>query len=242
MPTEIEHTYAVPLEIARSHLQILLENAVDLTGKSVLDFGCGTGSHSRVMAESGARQVTGVDILDTNIRLARQTHEDLSNLHFATLDEAWSSLSSLTQPVDFILLRCVVPYFPDPVTHLTRLLRYLKPGGQIYLTLLDDSIKSRMINAIKSALAHTPSRLRPVVRDFLTLLFYLSPIADRDARDRFDILRAKMNTMFFPVHHLIPVDQGLDLMNQLGLKVVRKLHHVTHPMKSDYGLLCQKDV
>lgn len=52
------------------HLQILLEAAGPLSGKRVLDFGCGPGQTSRIYAEQGAARVEGFDISGENIRIA----------------------------------------------------------------------------------------------------------------------------------------------------------------------------
>ncbi len=44
----------------------------DLTGKSILDLGCGEGIYTRKLKQRGARRVVGVDISEEMIELARQ--------------------------------------------------------------------------------------------------------------------------------------------------------------------------
>jgi 2-polyprenyl-3-methyl-5-hydroxy-6-metoxy-1,4-benzoquinol methylase len=62
-------------EGARGHalypLELAYESLGDLTGKRVLDVGCGLGAHSLLFARWGA-QVTGVDISGGSIAVARQ--------------------------------------------------------------------------------------------------------------------------------------------------------------------------
>lgn len=44
----------------------------DLTGKRVLDIGCGTGYYARLFARLGARTVVGVDVVPEMVELARE--------------------------------------------------------------------------------------------------------------------------------------------------------------------------
>jgi 2-polyprenyl-3-methyl-5-hydroxy-6-metoxy-1,4-benzoquinol methylase len=54
------------------HMQILLRAAGPLTGKRVLDFGCGPGHTSRLYAQRGAARVEGFDISGVNICIAEK--------------------------------------------------------------------------------------------------------------------------------------------------------------------------
>ena len=51
----------------------------DLTGKRVLDLGCGFGHVARYARKMGAAEVLGVDISDRMIEAARQATEDSGN-------------------------------------------------------------------------------------------------------------------------------------------------------------------
>ena len=53
----------------------------DFKGKTVLDFGCGHGSLSIDIANSGARKVVGIDLEDENINFAKENiNENFQNL------------------------------------------------------------------------------------------------------------------------------------------------------------------
>jgi 2-polyprenyl-3-methyl-5-hydroxy-6-metoxy-1,4-benzoquinol methylase len=51
-------------------LEVAYESLGDLTGKRVLDVGCGLGEHSLLLAWRGA-QLTGVDVSGASIAVAR---------------------------------------------------------------------------------------------------------------------------------------------------------------------------
>lgn len=57
------------------HLEMLLGAAGPLTGKTVLDFGCGLGQTSRIYAAHGASRVEGFDISGESIRIAQKNAE-----------------------------------------------------------------------------------------------------------------------------------------------------------------------
>ncbi|MEN2666472.1 class I SAM-dependent methyltransferase [Listeria aquatica] len=69
----------------------LKEMLPDFTGKRVLDLGCGYGWHSVYAAEQGATSVTGVDISEkmlqvaraqTNLEAVEYLHEDIEKVRF----------------------------------------------------------------------------------------------------------------------------------------------------------------
>jgi len=60
-----------PEWMGEEHMRLLLQAAGPLTGKRVLDFGCGMGETSRRYAGEGAIRVEGFDISGGNIEIAR---------------------------------------------------------------------------------------------------------------------------------------------------------------------------
>ena len=52
--------------------QIAMQEAGDVTGKSLLDIGCGSGIYSIEFAKRGARHVTGLDFSEPMLELARE--------------------------------------------------------------------------------------------------------------------------------------------------------------------------
>jgi 2-polyprenyl-3-methyl-5-hydroxy-6-metoxy-1,4-benzoquinol methylase len=62
----------------------------DLTGKRVLDLGCGFGRVARYARQMGAAEVLGVDISDRMIEAARQATEDQAVTYSVNPDKEFS--------------------------------------------------------------------------------------------------------------------------------------------------------
>lgn len=108
------------------------------SGLRVLDIGCGAGDVSflarSLVGPDGA--VIGVDRSPDAIAVARQRAQNahLSNVEFIATD-----LDKLTlgQPVDALIGRLVLMYFPKPAVVLRYLLTFVKPGGIVAFQELD---------------------------------------------------------------------------------------------------------
>ncbi|MEO6036776.1 MAG: class I SAM-dependent methyltransferase, partial [Saprospiraceae bacterium] len=113
----------------------LIRRLFDLSGKKVLDFGCGMGGMSLWYAANWPCEVHAVDIDGHHIYIAQQLQAKygLSNVRF----EQRNILSDpLSGPYDFIFMNDVAEHIPLPV--LTDILRQFKtllaPGGKVFLT------------------------------------------------------------------------------------------------------------
>ena len=113
----------------------LIRRLFDLSGKKVLDFGCGMGGMSLWYGANWPCDVHAVDIDGHHITIARQLQAkyDLPNVHF----EQRNILSEpLEGPYDFIFMNDVAEHIPLSI--LTRILGQFKsllaPGGKVFLT------------------------------------------------------------------------------------------------------------
>jgi SAM-dependent methyltransferase len=79
----------------------------DVSGKCVLDVGCGSGSTSRVLINLGA-QVTGVDISEDLLQIAK----DKGGANYLLAD---ASSDPLGGPYEAVYSRCGAMFFDDPV-------------------------------------------------------------------------------------------------------------------------------
>ena len=104
----------------------------DLTGKSVVDLGCGYGWFCRAARELGASEVTGVDISEKMLARAAELTADpqiyyqRSDLDALKLDE-----SSL----DLVYSSLALHYLPELDTLFARVQRALKPGGSLVFSM-----------------------------------------------------------------------------------------------------------
>ncbi|HET9913113.1 MAG TPA: class I SAM-dependent methyltransferase [Anaerolineales bacterium] len=113
-------------------------------GMQALDIGCGAGDVSFLAAKlvGPEGKVVGVDKSPEALALAarRASSARLMNVQFMNFDLLELSLA---EPVDALIGRLVLMYFPDPAAMLRRLLNFVKPGGIVAFQEMDmDASKS----------------------------------------------------------------------------------------------------
>lgn len=109
----------------------MLERAGLRPGHRVLDIGCGAGATSRQAAEavgpSGA--VTGVDISEPLLGVARERSAGQANLQFLKADAQTARFD--TQAFDRAISRFGVMFFDDPTAAFANIRRACKPGARL---------------------------------------------------------------------------------------------------------------
>jgi SAM-dependent methyltransferase len=152
----VEHDYTTGNDYALGHTQPELDRLIfqgrfigDLTGHMlrlaglkpgmrVLDIGCGAGDVSflarSIVGQEGA--VIGVDRSPEAVTVAQQRAQkaQLPNVQFIATDV---DALSLDQPVDALIGRLVLMYFPKPANVLRKLLTFVKPGGLVMFQEID---------------------------------------------------------------------------------------------------------
>jgi SAM-dependent methyltransferase len=98
----------------------------DVSGKRVLDVGCGTGRHTAWLAAQGAR-VTGVDPSPAMLDRARAktTGCDFIEGTFANLPKG---------PFDLVLDALVLEHLPEVASPIAAMARVLVPGGRLVVS------------------------------------------------------------------------------------------------------------
>lgn len=125
----------------------LIDNAVSLTGKQVLDVGCGGGILSESMAVKGAH-VTGIDLGKELL--------DVADLH--SLDTGVSvnyqqiSVEELAEQksgsFDCVTCMEMLEHVPDPVSIINACATLVKPGGYVFLSTLNRNPKSYLLSIV----------------------------------------------------------------------------------------------
>jgi len=104
-----------------------IERANAEAGERVIDVGCGCGSTSIRLAESGAT-VRGIDISAAMVEEANRRASAIPNLSF---DEADASVEPYEAEHALVFSRFGVMFFADPVAAFANLRTALAPGGRM---------------------------------------------------------------------------------------------------------------
>jgi SAM-dependent methyltransferase len=107
-------------------------------GKRVLDYGCGSGYGSALIAETAAR-VTGVDVAEDAVAFARDRFKR-DNLDYRRVAPD-GPLPFEDAAFDTVLSFQVLEHIADPSLYLSEIRRVLTPGGRLVLATPDRSTR-----------------------------------------------------------------------------------------------------
>ena len=124
-----------------------IDACIGLSGKRILDVGCGGGLLSEGMAVRGAN-VTGIDLSDKPLGVAK--------LHLLEsgqkVDYRKISVEQLADemPGAFDAVTCLemLEHVPNPSSVVTACARLVKPGGQVFLSTLNRNPKSYLLAVV----------------------------------------------------------------------------------------------
>jgi SAM-dependent methyltransferase len=100
----------------------------EIRGKTVIDFGCCTGTEAVEMVQHGAKRVLGIDIIDEYLDAARAhaaRHGVSDRCRFMTTPD---------EPADVVLSLDSFEHFDDPAEILRVIDTYLAPGGKVVVS------------------------------------------------------------------------------------------------------------
>lgn len=98
-----------------------------LHGKSVLDFGCGTGTNAILLAQHGCSKVVGIDLQERFLTEAR------AKAAAAGVADRCTFVSGSSEQFDVILSTDSFEHFEDPGAILREMQRLLKPDGYLLI-------------------------------------------------------------------------------------------------------------
>lgn len=130
--------------------------------KLVLDAGCGIGRHAYYAAHYGAREVVAMDI-SAAVDTAYENTGALPNMHVVQGDIYNPPFKRREQggPFDFVFSIGVLHHLPEPEAGFKSLLRFINPGGAIFVWVYgreNNALVHRFINPLRKTVT---SRIAP---------------------------------------------------------------------------------
>jgi 2-polyprenyl-6-hydroxyphenyl methylase/3-demethylubiquinone-9 3-methyltransferase len=124
-----------------------IDNTVGLSGKKVVDIGCGGGILAESMAARGA-EVTGVDLSEKALGVARlhlyESGQTVNYRHISAEDLAHES------PASFDVVTCMemLEHVPDPASTIRACASLVKPGGKVFFSTLNRNLKAYLLAVV----------------------------------------------------------------------------------------------
>lgn len=119
-----------------------IDGLASLSGKKVLDVGCGGGILSDSMARKGA-EVTGIDLAVKALKVA-QLHALEAGTQHVSYREISAEALAQEQPGAFDVVTCMemLEHVPDPASVVRACSALVKPGGWVFFSTINRNPKS----------------------------------------------------------------------------------------------------
>ncbi|MDH5356952.1 MAG: bifunctional 2-polyprenyl-6-hydroxyphenol methylase/3-demethylubiquinol 3-O-methyltransferase UbiG [Gammaproteobacteria bacterium] len=119
----------------------ILQHAGDLTGKKILDIGCGGGILAEALAENGAI-VTGIDMAEMSLKVAKMhLHESGYDIDYQKIPVEEFARDN-TAEFDVVTCLEMLEHVPDPASIVNAAASMLKPDGDLFFSTINRNPKA----------------------------------------------------------------------------------------------------
>lgn len=124
-----------------------IDSHANISGKKVLDIGCGGGILSESMTVKGA-EVTGIDLSSKALAVAR-LHLMESGNSVEYLEVSAEQLAEQS-PVSFDVVSCMemLEHVPNPASTIAACAALVKPGGHVFFSTINRNLKAYLLAVI----------------------------------------------------------------------------------------------
>lgn len=124
-----------------------IERHIDLSGKKLIDVGCGGGILSEALAKQGAI-VSAIDMSEAAIESARlHLHQSQLSIDYQVIPIANKAETDAAQ-YDCVTCMELLEHVPDPSAVVKACARLLKPGGKAFFSTLNRNPKAYLLAII----------------------------------------------------------------------------------------------
>lgn len=124
--------------------QFIIQHAESLFDKQIIDVGCGGGILAESLAQLGGK-VTGIDMGEEPLNVAKLHALETG----VTVDyqKITAEEKALASPEQFDIVTCMemLEHVPDPQSVITACAQLVKPGGYVFFSTLNKTIKSYLM-------------------------------------------------------------------------------------------------
>jgi 2-polyprenyl-6-hydroxyphenyl methylase/3-demethylubiquinone-9 3-methyltransferase len=124
-----------------------IDKLVGLTGKKVLDVGCGGGILSESMAARGA-DVTGIDLGEKALKVAKLHLLESGRKVDYRLISAEALAAEMPGQFDAVTCMEMLEHVPDPASIVRACAALVKPGGHVFLSTINRNPKSYLFAVV----------------------------------------------------------------------------------------------
>ena len=120
-----------------------IDGHAELAGKTVLDVGCGGGILAESMAKHGAAEVTGIDMAEKSLKIAKlhALEENVGNISYRHI-RVEELAAEMPHSFDVVTCMELLEHVPDPAAIIAACAQLVKPDGMVFFSTINRNPKS----------------------------------------------------------------------------------------------------